>query len=622
MTVQNCNLDNNSATVRGGALNIGGGDNCTVINVSLSNNKAGTYGGAAYVIGDNAFFDNVTSKNNTAGNSGGSSYIAGNNVVVQNSILDNNTATSFGGGLYVEGNNCNFTNNDISRNIAYSGGGIDVEGDNALFTYNNITFNEAQNNEVNPSYSSGGGVAIQGENATFIHNNISSNVADETGGGLITEGDKLYLEDIYGFNNTAENGGFAQIMLANNLTVKNSTFISNHATGDISRERGGGGAIHVSGSLGADIQANFYNNTATNGSAIYVQDLLWGLYPSSVNIHDSRFFDNQAHSYYLLAAPKNGTTYHVGDDKIVCFSHIGGDNFANAIHNWNGESDITIRNITFPFYHNGVEEIRTTPNEDLIPVLGHAKFNGTNIYLDELEDNQPIYYEVYDNKTGKLIRNGSAITDINGSIDIDLSDLGVGVYLIKAWYNETTYYTEISNETIIIVIDDGIDLSIIKKVNITGIYVGDSVAWNLTVVNKGSKVAENVYVKDTIPTGLQIDRTKLPENCTVDGQNVIWKIGSMQANETRSIVLITKALTNGTFMNVAVVNTTSNETNKTNNKANNTTVVYLPNMTIQKITLNRTVYVGNNVTFEIIVKNVGDCNLSDVVAREFFNSTE
>ncbi len=172
------------------------------------------------------------------------------------------------------------------------------------------------------------------------------------------------------------------------------------------------------------------------------------------------------------------------------------------------------------------------------------------------------------------------------------------------------------------VIDDQCDLVINKTVNITGIYVGDSVAWNITVVNSGSKVAENVFVKDTIPNGLEIDLTQLPENCTVDGQNVIWSIGSMQPKEQRSIVLITKALTNGTFMNVAVVNTTSNETNTTNNKANNTTVVYLPNMTIQKITLNKTVYVRENVTFEIIVKNVGDCNLSDVVVREFFDSSE
>lgn len=206
---------------------------------------------------------------------------------------------------------------------------------------------------------------------------------------------------------------------------------------------------------------------------------------ASLNVHDSRFFDNQAKSYYLLAAPVNGTKYQVGDNKIVSFSHIGGDNIANAIHSkTNGRTNITIRNITFPFYHNGVEEIMTTPNVDLTPVLGYENFDGNNIYLDDLEDNQVIYYEVYDNETGKLIRNGSARTDINGSIDIDLSDLGVGVYLIKAWYNETTYYTEITNETIIIVIDDQCDLVINKTVNITGIYVGDSVAWNITVVNR------------------------------------------------------------------------------------------------------------------------------------------
>ncbi|MBE6498099.1 MAG: DUF11 domain-containing protein, partial [Methanobrevibacter sp.] len=672
VTVQNCNLDNNTAEIRGGALNIGGGDNCKVINVSVSNNRASEEGGAVYVVGDHAFFDNVNSTNNTA-MYGGSSYVAGNNVTVQNCDLDGNNATTAGGGLYVEGNECNFVNTSLSNNhvtedygqggavyvdgnhntftnvtsvnntadfggstyivgdytlvqnstvhnnTAIFGGGVNIEGDYTTFVNNNITFNKAIDSE-DSSYPAGGGIYIQtlfGNELNFTNNNISSNYAQDNGGGvfIFTLGGDIYFNETYAFNNTAENGGFCHIMMADHVHVSDSAFINNSATGDISIDRGEGGAFHISSTEYIDIEGDFVNNTATNGSAIYVED-------STLRVYNSTFFDNQAKSYYLLAAPKNGTTYQVGDDKIVSFSHIGGDNIANAIHNRGGTSDITIRNITFPFYHNGVEEIRTTPNEDLIPVLGYENFDGTNIYLDDLEDNQVIYYEVYDNETGKLIKNGSARTDINGSIDINLTDLGVGVYLIKAWYNETLYYTEINNETIIIVIDDQCDLVINKTVNITGIYVGDSVAWNITVVNSGSKVAENVYVKDTVPNGLEIDLTKLPEGCTADGQNVIWNIGSMQPKEQRSIVIITKALTNGTFVNVAVVNTTSNETNTTNNKANNTTVVYLPNMTIQKITLNKTVYVGENVTFEIVVKNVGDCNLSDVVVREFFDSTE
>ena len=172
------------------------------------------------------------------------------------------------------------------------------------------------------------------------------------------------MDDIYAFNNTAQNGGFAQFAASDDLTVKNSTFISNHATGDIfgDPKRGEGGAFQIHGSRNVTIEGKFYNNTAMNGSAIYVENGP-GVDPetyepitivSSVNIHDSEFYDNQALSYYLIAAPENGTTYQTGDKKIVSFSHIGGDNIANAIHSRNGESDIKIRNITFPFYHIGV----------------------------------------------------------------------------------------------------------------------------------------------------------------------------------------------------------------------------------------------------------------------------
>ena len=636
-TVRNCVMDNNTAEVNGGGLAVYG-NNCDFINVSLSNNQAKSEGGAVYVLGNSTFFDNITSKNNTAKSYGGSTQVHGNNVTVKNSIftdnnvtagaggaisvdgdecsfinntISSNEASGFGGGIYAAGNNCTFSDNNISDNTANFGGGIGVFGENSNFTNNNITFNEA--------HTSGGAAYVEGwgeEITYFTNNNISSNHAESSGGGIASLDVTVKLDQIYGYNNTAPKGGFAEVVNGYEVTVENSTFISNHALGDIADGDGIGGGLLITGSNYVDVQADFYNNTATNGSAIYVGDT------NGLSVHDSKFYDNQAHSYYLLAAPENGTVYEVGDDKIVKFSHIGGDNIANAIHNLDGESEITIRNITFPFYHNGVVEDRTTPNEDLTPVLGYSNFNGTNIYIDDLEDNQVVYYEVYDNETGKLIRNGSARTDIDGSISIDLSDLGVGVYLVKAWYNETTYYTEISNETIIVVVDSYNPNMTVGKdaLNGTTIYVNDIVAFNITVINTGNEILGNVTVNEFYnPNELEyFDHTN--KTLWNKSGDVFTYLNDLGIGENATFTIWFKTLTNGTLVNN--VTAKSNITNETNSSANIT--VYSPNMTVEKVSLNVTdfVIVNDTVAFNITVTSTGDCVLGNVNVTEVFNDSE
>ena len=112
-------------------------------------------------------------------------------------------------------------------------------------------------------------------------------------------------------------------------------------------------------------------------------------------------------------------------------------------------------------------------------------------------------YTLYGSMSGRVM---SLLASYTPALDIysideaflDLSDLGVGVYLIKAWYNETTYYTEISNETIIVVVDSYNPNMTVGKdaLNGTAIYVNDIVAFNITVINTGNKVLGNVTVNE------------------------------------------------------------------------------------------------------------------------------
>ena len=67
----------------------------------------------------------------------------------------------------------------------------------------------------------------------------------------------------------------------------------------------------------------------------------------------------------------------------------------------------------------------------------------------------------------------------------------------------------------------------------------------------------------------------------------------------------------GNFVNVVV------DSNEIPNKTDNDTVEVLnPSLDVQKITINRTVNVGEQVMFEIVVHNLGQVDLTNVVVRE------
>jgi len=657
VTVQNCNLDNNTAEIRGGALNIGGGDNCKIINVSVSNNRASEKGGAVYVVGDNAFFDNVTSihnhaerggssfiegnnvtvinsdlNNNTAsvrggglnvagdgctfvnvtlsncnateeggaiyvrGNdnefdnvtsvnnhahSGGSTYITGNNTIVKDCTLVDNSAISSGGAIAIEGNNNNFTGNNISKNTAYMGGAISIDGENNLFTYNNITFNEAHNNDEYPLYSSGGAMAIQGENTNFTHNNISCNFADETGGAMVCYGDNLYMEDIFAFNNSAENGGFAQIMWANDLIIKNSTFLSNQATGNIDRDRGEGGAIHVSNSENIDIQGYFSYNTATNGSAIYVQD-------STLKVHDSTFFDNQAKSYLLIIdydrwnSTANCTVKGVCNCTCNCSSHnvVNRENTMNNVHN----------RMLDKMRANGMIDLIRASNYDVCECEcgceGHCADDGScdcscedYKYIATVYEGENITIIVY-HKGGDNIANAM----YNRDSDVLVNNISYPFYDKDG--NEVIKQTPSEDINPVIGPENSHDGEDIYQYPFENNQI-----ITIIVYNESGNVVKNVTYDEINKTDIYGATKLLLTNLTVGNYTV-------------------HAIYRESTYYTAIENKSSFR------------AIPIEDELVQKITVNETVLVGDNVDFVVIVNNTNNFTLHNVTITEIFNTAE
>ena len=114
------------------------------------------------------------------------------------------------------------------------------------------------------------------------------------------------------------------------------------------------------------------------------------------------------------------------------------------------------------------------------------------------------------------------------------------------------------------------DLEVTNIVSNKSVRKGDTVTWNITVVNHGPNLSENVYVKDILPEGLIF----VSAEGDYDPKTGIWNIGNLDVNESVSLVIVSIAnITNTNITDVATVNSTTFDPDMSNNVANNTTCV-------------------------------------------------
>jgi uncharacterized repeat protein (TIGR01451 family) len=160
----------------------------------------------------------------------------------------------------------------------------------------------------------------------------------------------------------------------------------------------------------------------------------------------------------------------------------------------------------------------------------------------------------------------------------------------------------------------------VQKVTLDNVvFVNDTVRFMIVVTNTGDCDLHNITVTE------DFDSKELEFKDMVDangwkqtGNYVFVYDGALAKGNSTNFTVVFTALTNGTLTNT--VNVTSNET--TNKSTNNTTTVYKPNMTVAKLALNKTVYLGEETYFMIVVTNTGDCDLTNIKVSEIYNSEE
>ena len=633
ITVKNCNLDNNSAEKEGGGLYVSG-ENCTFENVALSNCHS-DYGGAVYVDGNNNLFDNVTSVNNTA-YYGGSSYIDGNNITVRNCNLDNNSAEQQGGGLYVSGDNCTFENVALSNCDANEGGAIYVNGNNAFF--DEIT------SENNTAEYGGGSTAVTGDYAIFQNSSFTGNKADAVGGAISAEGVGIKFLNNNISSNEASSGGAIYV------SGDDCEFSDNQ----ISYNKGNfGGAINVWGDYSLFTNNNItYNSATAIGGAVYVD----GYY--------TNFTNNNISSNH---APDAGAVYSAGHDlyldKIYAYNNTaekGG--FAHI----NGADNLEVVDSTFYHNHalgdisegNGIGGAFLISGSDNAIIQGNFSYNtavnGSAIYLGPDEYGTSSNLKVHDSiftdnqawsylllatgDTHGSLASTSGVCDCNGSCTCPTrkrgSDCGCDPdcscrHIMSIYEGE--------NITIIVYHKGGDNIA-------NGIYNNDSVIMvkNITYpfyTEDGQEIPKVASPDDYVAPILVPDNDDIYQYPFENNQIIRIEVYNNDTGELiRNVTFdeIPKTDINGATYLLLEGLPTGNYTVRAYYREstyytaiNNVTKfrVLMPPI-VDKLTVNGTVFLGQNVDFVVVVNNtLTDDNgtgvvLHNVTITEIFRTSE
>lgn len=363
-------LNANNVTFKNNEANNGGVFYCsnskaklTVTDCTITNNKAKSSGGIAYVDSATAKFIGGTIANNTAKN-GGAIYSTNGNITVEASDVNNNSASSNGGVVNSYFGTVAFKDITVYKNSAKSNGGA------AYFNQSEVTLDNVKFNE-NTANNHGGAVDIVGADVTAINGcEFNNNTADNHGGAVyvVYIKEEEATETIYGtftmtgglFNeNSALGGGAVSVRTGCEATFDGTTFTQNSVEGFASENDGdgeGGGAIYVGYGKVTLINVTATQNTASDfGGAIdaagatviinggtysknttYSGGVIFATNNSSVTIDGATFTENASTFENTESKPIGGGAIYIKNGNLnvsaSTFDKNTSDYYAGAIY--------------------------------------------------------------------------------------------------------------------------------------------------------------------------------------------------------------------------------------------------------------------------------------------------
>ena len=571
----------------GAGLTMKGSDNI-IANSTFKNNNA-VYGGGAITSssGEDSSVDNCTFESNSAGNYGGALSLW--KVNVKNSTFTGNTAL-FGGAIYTVNStirDCEFENNDAPHGKAI----FAVDDANIISNVGDIESEEKHKQNI--------------VEASKIQDGFFINLTNGYCGFCVEMFNSPPMVGIQIDNMTIIRNSQNQKDVSEYLKILFYVFID-----------------HIGDIENLDIQKLvwvFTHDDYEKSTNEKIQKTI-ELYDSGFRVKNEnaeKLLENGSMMVYNFAALvtpaveqnmfifkfeyKNVTNQTV-DKKALNKTVFVGDEF---------RYEITVTNNgTQPLTDVYIEDVDFSSNMEFIRAE-----NGTGVWKF-MNDTIEVFKFNFDDLTQSKYRNISArwvlttplLKGQKASIILifKAKSNGVAVNNVTSGFDNLYMSNDTNNETTIY----DPDLTV-RKITLTPVVEkGSLTTFKIIVNNTGNMDLTDVFVLEKSYEGLIYDSFE-GVNWTRKGDKFIY-LNTLKVGEDASFNITFKTTKAGNFTNVVVAGGNNTE-NKT---TNNTTRVLKSDLDVSKITMNRTVKVGEYVEFEIVVRNTGEVDLRDVFVEE------
>ena len=169
-------------------------------------------------------------------------------------------------------------------------------------------------------------------------------------------------------------------------------------------------------------------------------------------------------------------------------------------------------------------------------------------------------------------------------------------------------------------VDEAADLSITKDADATAL-VGADITYTIVVTNDGPSDATDVVVSDALPAGVTYGlATATQGSCAETAGTVTCDLGSIADGASATITLIVNATTAGVMDNTASVSSDVPDPDPSDDDDSaSTTVTAAPvvaDLEVVKTASSDPVYVGDELTYTIVVTNLGPDAADDVTVTD------
>ena len=302
-------------------------------------------------------------------------------------------------------------------------------------------------------------------------------------------------------------------------------------------------------------------------------------------------------------AQENKTLVNVTSDNVTVNPDVrlGMVKVSNVTTAYVGDNIKFIITIT----NDGLSDATNVKIEDILP--GSVKFisaNGTYV-----NDGQNVLWTI-DKIAGK--------SKVSVYVVVNAVAAGSIVNFANVTCNEnSTSKTNTSK----IDIKPVVDLSVVKTANVSDIYVGDKVGYNIVVTNNGPCDANNIIIVDELPDGLKFVSSNI--ECVVVDNIVTWTVAKLTSDEMIIIDVVCIVVGSGDLTNTVIVTCDENKTNSTGEVPIH--VSDLVDVSIELSVDNSTPDINGVVILTLKVRNNGPSTATGIVGKlnkDFLNGLE